>query len=194
MSADAPVPTTTTTSSSDYTNEQQPEHNGLSVLDLVKHAARTIASTLNSSDRLGIVTFSTEAKVLQPLIPMTALNKKKTERNLGGMQPSSATNLWGGIVEGLKLFGSTESGSTTGRVPALMVLTDGMPNHMCPAQGYVAKLRAMERLPAAIHTFGFGYSLRSGLLKSVAEIGGGGYSFIPDAGMIVSILLGLGDW
>lgn len=176
MSADAPVPTTT---SADYTNEQ-PEHNGLSVLDLVKHAARTIASTLNSSDRLGIVTFSTEAKVLQPLMSMTTLNKKKTERNLGGMQPSSATNLWGGIVEGLKLFDGQ-----SGRMPALMVLTDGMPNHMCPVQGYVAKLRAMEKLPAAIHTFGFGYSLRSGLLKSVAEIGGGGYSFIPDAGMIV---------
>ncbi|KAK3503817.1 ribosomal protein L13e-domain-containing protein [Neurospora crassa] len=180
MSADAPVPTT---ASADYTNEQ-PEHNGLSVLDLVKHAARTIVSTLNSSDRLGIVTFSTEAKVLQPLMPMTALNKKKTERNLGGMQPFSATNLWGGIVEGLKLFDGQ-----SGRMPALMVLTDGMPNHMCPAQGYVAKLRAMETLPAAIHTFGFGYSLRSGLLKSVAEIGGGGYSFIPDAGMIGTVFV-----
>jgi hypothetical protein len=43
----------------------------------------------------------------------------------------------------------------------------------------------MEQLPATIHTFGFGYSLRSGLLKSIAEIGGGTYSFIPDAGMIV---------
>lgn len=93
-------------------------------------------------------------------------------------------------MEGLRLFGKNEGGS--GRVPALMVLTDGMPNHMCPAQGYVAKLKAMERLPAAIHTFGFGYSLRSGLLKSVAEIGGGGYSFIPDAGMIVGLSLTLG--
>ena len=203
MGADAPVPTTksTTTSSSSSDSydddpdqqepqQQKPELNGLTVLDLVKHAARTIASTLNDSDRLGIVTFSTEAKVLQPLMPMTALNKKKTERNLGGMQPSSATNLWGGIMEGLKLFGRGNGGGEgvegSGRVPALMVLTDGMPNHMCPAQGYVAKLNGMERLPAAIHTFGFGYALRSGLLKSVAEIGGGGYSFIPDAGMIVS--------
>jgi hypothetical protein len=44
----------------------------------------------------------------------------------------------------------------------------------------------MEPLPATIHTFGFGYELRSGLLKSVAEVGGGNYAFIPDAGMIVS--------
>jgi hypothetical protein len=33
------------------------------VLDLTKHAARTIVSTLNKGDRLGIVTFSDEAEV-----------------------------------------------------------------------------------------------------------------------------------
>lgn len=35
-----------------------------------------------------------------------------------------------------------------------------------------------------IHTFGFGYSIRSELMQSIAEIGHGSYAFIPDAGMI----------
>lgn len=43
----------------------------------------------------------------------------------------------------------------------------------------------MGPLPAAIHTFGFGNDIKSGLLKSIAEVGGGNYSFIPDAGMVV---------
>ena len=47
----------------------------------------------------------------------------------------------------------------------------------------------MFPLPAAIHTFGFGYYLRSGLLKSIAEIGSGNYAFIPDAGMIGTIVV-----
>lgn len=42
------------------------EDAGLSVLDLVKHAARTIMETLDSEDRLGIVTFSSNAKVCHP--------------------------------------------------------------------------------------------------------------------------------
>jgi hypothetical protein len=54
----------------------------------------------------------------------------------------------------------------------------------CPLQGYVPKIRQYN-LPATLHTFGFGYSLKSGLLKSIAEIGNGNYAFIPDAGMIV---------
>ena len=45
----------------------------------------------------------------------------------------------------------------------------------------------MMPLPATIHTFGFGYSLRSGLLKAIAEIGDGNYGFIPDAGMIGTV-------
>jgi hypothetical protein len=39
------------------------ESTGLTVLDLTKHAARTIIETMNDDDRLAIVTFSTDAKV-----------------------------------------------------------------------------------------------------------------------------------
>lgn len=55
--------------------------------------------------------------------------------------------------------------------------------------GYIPKLRTMMPFPGSIHAFGFGYRLRSGLLKSIAEIGGGNYAFIPDAGMIGTVFV-----
>jgi hypothetical protein len=55
MAAAAPLPTTDETGNLEKT--------GLSVLDLTKHAARTIIQTLNEKDRLGVVTFSSDAKV-----------------------------------------------------------------------------------------------------------------------------------
>ena len=116
MAAPAPVP-----------GEEDSENTGLSVLDLTKHAARTIIETMNEGDRLGIVTFSSKAKVIQKLIPMTPANKKLANKNVASMQVQDATNLWHGILEGLKLF---KDMNTNGKVPALMVLTDGMPNHM----------------------------------------------------------------
>ena len=62
---------------------------------------------------------------------------------------------------------------------------------MCPVQGYVPKLRPILReqlrthskLPV-INTFGFGYGIRSGLLESISEVGGGNYGFIPESGML----------
>jgi hypothetical protein len=91
---------------------------GFSVLDLTKHAALTILETLDKTDRLAIITFSVEAKVLQALTPMTRANKVKARENILSMQPYSSTNLWAGINEGLKLFASEVN---TGRVPAVMV-------------------------------------------------------------------------
>ncbi|KAK0743020.1 ribosomal protein L13e-domain-containing protein [Schizothecium vesticola] len=164
------------------------EDNGLSVLDLTKHAAKTILETLDGNDRLGIVSFSMQAKVVQPLTTMTRAAKRATSKRIEEMKSEDATNLWAGILSGIKLFEDVND-DLKGNMPALMVLTDGMPNHMCPAQGYVPKLRSMGKLPATIHTFGFGYQLRSGLLKSIAEVGGGNYSFIPDAGMIGTVFI-----
>ncbi|KAI1291337.1 hint-domain-containing protein [Xylaria venustula] len=180
MDAEAP------TAMADNQGNSIKEHFGLTVLDLTKHAARTILSSLNEGDRLGIVTFGYEAQVVQELTSMTESQKKEVDKKVDNMQVEGATNLWAGITKGLALF---ESGGSSGRVPALMVLTDGQPNHMCPPQGYVNKLRTMGALPASINTFGFGYSIRSGLLKSIAEACGGNYAFIPDAGMIGTVFV-----
>jgi hypothetical protein len=118
MGCNAPVPVNPGEASENY---------GLSVLDLVKHAALTILETLDDTDRLGIVTFASKAKVIQRLNPMGKRNKTLAKKNIDSMQPIDATNLWHGVLEGVKLFNGE---ANTGRVPAIFVLTDGMPNHM----------------------------------------------------------------
>lgn len=175
MDAEAPMPR----NPDEETNDA--ERTGLSVLDLVKHSCRTILSSMDERDRLAIIKFSSRTKVLQGLKFTTEKNKKKALKNIEALQPEGSTNLWHAIKAGIDVFQKTEQ---VGNVPAIMVLTDGRPNHMCPPQGYVPALRDMDPIVPAIHTFGFGYQLRSGLLKSIAEFGGGNYAFIPDAGMI----------
>lgn len=167
------------------------EDNGLSVLDLTKHAARTILATLGDDDRLGIVTFAMEATVVQELEPMTWDGKAVAARCIDDLRAWGGTNLWHGILEGIAQFRSDDvrRSADPARMPAIMVLTDGEPNYMCPAQGYAPKLSGMPDLPAPVHTFGFGYSIRSGLLKCIAEATGGNFSFIPDAGMIGTVFV-----
>jgi hypothetical protein len=92
MSAEAPAPAV---------NPSERERNGLTVLDLTKHAARTILETLDKNDRLGLVTFSTEAEVVQQLLPMTKKNKKAALTKIEGLKVDSMTNLWHGLLEGM---------------------------------------------------------------------------------------------
>lgn len=166
---------------------EKDEDYGLTLLDLAKHAARTVIETLDEKDRLGIVAFSYQSVVLQSLTPMTPANKAKAVKRIESMHPHGTTNIWGALCDGLDLFKEQDDMSGA-RVPALLLLTDGQPNSGCPPRGYVPMLRKRGELPATIHTFGFGYDIRSGLLRAIAEIGGGNYSFIPDAGMIVGLM------
>ncbi|EXJ77932.1 hypothetical protein A1O3_09091 [Capronia epimyces CBS 606.96] len=185
MDAAAPLP--------EAENGADKEATGLSVLDLTKHAARTVLETLGEDDRLGIVTFSNDAKVVQNLVRMTPDEKSATWKRIDRLQTKSSTNLWAGIRRGWEVF---EQARPAGNVQGLFVLTDGQPNHMCPPQGYVAKLGPILTMAApkrrgipTIHTFGFGYHIRSELMQSIAEVGHGNYSFIPDAGMIGTVFV-----
>ena len=172
----------------DVPGEDPSESAGLSVLDLVKHAALTIIETLDHRDRLGIVTFSSKSEVVQWLTPMTEDNKAQARRRIQRIHKENATNLWHGILDAIKVCNEGALSLST-KVPSIMILTDGRPNFMCPPAGYIPKLRSMLPLPAAISTFAFGYDIDSSLLKSIAEIGGGSYAFIPDAGMIGTVFV-----
>lgn len=177
----------------DQHDQQQKEQSGLSILDLVKHASRTILENLDQNDRLAIVTFSSNAHVVQELLPMTEDERRKTATRIEELEVKDCTNLWSGIRGGLKILEDTKA---IGNVQGMFVLTDGAPNHMCPTQGYVKKLKpTFQRMrdssgtTPTISTFGFGYSMKSALLRSIAEVGRGYYAFIPDAGMIGTVFV-----
>ena len=68
---------------------------------------------------------------------MSASDKKKTKQRIEALREDSCTNLWAGIRTGLELFSKTE---LVDNIQGLYVLTDGMPNHMCPKQGYELRL------------------------------------------------------
>ncbi|OBT53949.1 hypothetical protein VE04_05080 [Pseudogymnoascus sp. 24MN13] len=161
------------------------EVNGLTVLDLTKHAARAIVETLDDNDRLGIVTFSDEIKIVQRLKPMTKSNKTAAWNNIKNIHADGLTNIWQGILQGRSLF---DDEPRPGSVPALMLLTDGAPNVGCPPQGYVTQLR-MYDLPAPIHTFGFGSQIGSSLLQSIAEVGSGNFAYISDPSMLATVFI-----
>ena len=85
------------------------------------------------------------------------------------------------------------STTTSGRFSTLFILTDGMPN-VNPPRGHIPMLKAYldkldNRNPFSISTFGFGYSLDTKLLLEIAQVGGGGYGFIPDSGIVGTVFV-----
>ncbi len=160
--------------------------NGFSVLDILKHAAKMVAKTLNSQSRLSIVIFDNNVDKLFDLMPMSEMNCSQAIGHIERISPGGQTNMWGGIDMALAILDNREDKS---RNSAILVLTDGVPN-VRPARGEVEtmkKLRLKKNFTAPVYTFGFGYQLERELLYDLAKNANGGNGHIPDGGLVASV-------
>jgi hypothetical protein len=135
---------------------------------------------------------------------MTGAVKDNMFNVIEQLEPLDTTNLWDGLRTGMDLICDTRdsclaypslSATQRNRNTTLFLLTDGMPN-VVPLRGHIPALKAYftKRCPSSapffsIHTFGFGCSIDTPLLLEIATIGGGGYNFIHDAGMVGTVFV-----
>lgn len=171
------------------------ENSGLSLLDITKHGLKTIISSLQDNDRLSLVSYSSAAKVVCYLTPMTTSGKEEVLSLVNTLRAEGTTNLWDGLKKGLDtlaeastVINNTNITDNEKRNAALFLLTDGEPN-VEPPRGHIPMLKRYREknqghFPGIISTFGFGYSVKSSLLRDIATEGGGMYAFIPDAGFV----------
>lgn len=167
---------------------------GFTLLDITKHGLNTIVESLGNNDRLSIVTFSNDAKVIADITIATDGNKRILKNKINNLRTEGSTNLWEGIKVGLQQFSKIKDSEY--RVQALLILTDGVPSsHFEPTRGiietlkhFISKYKPEETIPT-IYTYGFGYSLDTRLLSEIASIGKGNFSFIPDSGFVGTVFV-----
>jgi len=166
------------------------ESNGLSMLDIAKHAVRTIIGTLGEKDRVAIVQFCRDGEIKLPLTLMNEDGRKLAEQKLDEIQFGNGTSLWNGMDKALTCLtdgghgGPAKKGEPQ-RFGHVMVLTDGETEDKA---GTVSNLNDYkmkhEKLPGTMSFFGFGYEIDSPLLVQLADYCGGSYAFIPDGGFV----------
>jgi len=169
------------------------EGHGLSQLDLVKHAVKTIIHSLKPQDRLSVVTYHTIGEVVFGLLSMNEAGKKRALTEVEALTEQGSTNMWDGLLKGLDVLKQEVSLSrSTGRNSAVLLLTDGQPN-INPPRGTVEMLKRYlaenKLLSCSVNTFGFGYHLDSVQLKDIAVVGKGMYSFIPDGTFVGTVFV-----
>ncbi|KAG9085851.1 hypothetical protein FRC06_003416, partial [Ceratobasidium sp. 370] len=99
MDSEAPVPG----------EQDKNETTGLSVLDVVKHATRTIIESMDDDDRVAIVTFSDSSEIVAPLTHMTKENRASVWNKVDALRTKGMTNLWDGLKTGMNLVTATDS-------------------------------------------------------------------------------------
>lgn len=177
------------------------EATGLTVLDVTKHAVRTVFNVLEPSDRLSLVTFADDGRIDMDLTAMDADGLAKAEKCTEKIACRGGTNIWAGVEKGLEVADAARraavtSASDRNRLIHVLVLTDGEPT-VNPPKGKGTECEHLReykeqqgwQLPCTLTTFGFGYSLKSKMLNELAEIGSGSYAFIPDSGFVGTVFV-----
>lgn len=163
------------------------ESHGLSILDITKHALRTIIYCLDIDDRFALISYSNSARVEFSLSYMTPENKQKALSCIESLHTEGSTNLWDGLFKGME---ELKKNNGLGRNAGVFILTDGQPN-IEPPRGHIPMLKKYKEenpnLVFSIDTYGFGYNLDSNLLYEIAINGSGSYSFIPDSGFVGTV-------
>eukprot|EP00913_Durusdinium_trenchii_P002640 g2445.t1 len=155
------------------------ESNGLSMLDIAKHAVRTVIQTLSEQDRLCIISFCRQGQIVLPLTPMDEAGKAKAEHLINQMTFGSGTALWQGLYRSFEELHRNRSEDSTALQESDQLMQ------------YLQESRARYggQLPSTVSSFGFGYEIDSRLLVQLASACEGTYSFIPDAGFVGTIFV-----
>ena len=166
-------------------DKQGSEETGLSVLDILKYSANVIIKSGNEKQRIGIVQFSNEGRVIRPLTVLNESGKQSLISSIELLVSSGQTNLYDGIIKSWDLFELS-----TCNKKSIILFTDGEPN-MEPPRGYVNQLQNIKekkyngKYISDINIYTYGNNVNSQLSDSISKETNGVYGFIPD-----SILMG----
>jgi adenylate kinase len=165
---------------------------GLSILDIAKHALKTVVHSLCDEDRLSLVAFDHKAETVLELSTMDKDGRDKAVSVLENLAPRGQTNIWAGLLAAMDSLRVSVDVEAAGRQKTILLLTDGQPN-VCPPRGHLTELRDYKdkhpEFSFQINTFGFGYNLNSELLLDLALEGHGTYAFIPDAVIVGTVFV-----
>ena len=108
------------------------KNDGLTLLDIVQHAVKTLIKTLQPADRLSLVTFNESAALELELTAMTEAGQEQAVAKLMTFRAYGRTNIWDGVLKGMEsLRGPSdpnhdrgESGRNDGRQKAILLLTE----------------------------------------------------------------------
>jgi len=145
-------------------------------MSYLKQSLQILVDELQPEDRLGIVTYDSQATVALPSQPVG--EKSKAKATIDRLAPGSSTNLHGGLMlgyqEAMKHFSAEASNQ-------VILFTDGNANQGVTDPDQIARdSQAYNDEGIHLSVIGLGLDLNDALLSKLAEQGKGNYHFISD--------------
>jgi hypothetical protein len=164
-------------------------NHGFTRLNLVQHAIRSVATSLNKENsetmQMGLTTFHTFGEVILPILQMSETNLGALNIKVDQIVPRDNTNIWSGLEKALGLFPVDQARMMN--LPWVLLQSDGYDN--VNPTGVLTSLRKWKathgyKLMPLISTIGFTEFSESIHLKELADEGKGVYAYVHDASLV----------
>jgi hypothetical protein len=169
-----------------------------SAMATVRQVVKMVREALKEDDRVALVTFSDNGKVL---LPLSNPRDESISGIIESLTAGGSTNIMGGLNLGLNMVLNKPSDSRS-RLTLLMLLTDGAPNIglstpndiVAEVKKHVAKFVDLPVIPQlVIHSFGFTTEHKPAILRGVTSAGNGGSGLYYFMNTHDDITSGIGD-
>lgn len=147
-------------------------------LETVKRALHTLLDRLNDDDRVGLVVFNQESRVVLP--PLARRDRARIEAAIDGLQPNGSTNTEAGLVDG---YAMADGAFHAGWVNRVILCTDGVANVGQTGAGSIhARIADQAKRGIELTAVGVGLgNYNDVLLEQLADGADGNYYYVDDA-------------
>ncbi len=158
-------------------------------LDHVKVGVAGMIDGLKAGDRVSVVAFSNQAEVLLEAEKLTGggAGKQAVQDAMGSVIADGKTNLYDGLFQAYALAASHHVKGMESRV---ILLSDGAATTGLSQPGKLVSLAAgWAKKGIGITTIGLGSAVDLGVLRDLAEVGGGSFHFVDKPAAVEEIFV-----
>ncbi len=135
-----------------------------------------LVDLLAPEDKVGVVSFSTQAAEVCALQPLTPEARRVVKKRTASIRALEATNIEAGLRKARAMLGAR----TPHERQVILLLSDGAPNAGAATPDALARVAEEMRADVSVSTLGYGAGHNADVLHAVAHAGGGQYWFVPD--------------
>jgi Ca-activated chloride channel family protein len=162
--------------------EQKEEHSGKTKMQIADESVVALLDHLLPEDRFGLVIFSDEAFLVDPLTSVGDKDLERLKSRILKIKETDGTNMEAGMEEGTALFGRFLQTDKSEYENRIIFLTDAMPN--LGETGDLELFRMLEdNADQGIYTtfIGIGVDFNSELVERITKIKGANYYSVHSA-------------
>eukprot|EP00615_Pteridomonas_danica_P002409 CAMPEP_0114348680 /NCGR_PEP_ID=MMETSP0101-20121206/14895_1 /TAXON_ID=38822 ORGANISM="Pteridomonas danica, Strain PT" /NCGR_SAMPLE_ID=MMETSP0101 /ASSEMBLY_ACC=CAM_ASM_000211 /LENGTH=490 /DNA_ID=CAMNT_0001486737 /DNA_START=192 /DNA_END=1664 /DNA_ORIENTATION=- len=150
-------------------------------IDLLRETGKLLLNEFTEKDRVGLVTFDSDAKVQFPIQSITENARLKAIKIVDYFRSGSSTNLSGGLFAGIsQLIDDVKANRS--HIRTILLMTDGQATHGLKTSSEIVPIliKMLKDTGITLHTFGYGSNHDSSFLRDISNAGKGSYYFVEN--------------